>query len=209
MRPLTSRQAEILDFIVSYQGKHTYPPTVAEIAENFGFRSPNASASHLNALKKKGYIDITPRASRGIRVLRNASGIGQESKVAPGVPILGSVAAGSPILAEEHREDEMTLDAEAFSYPADYLLRVVGDSMIDLGIFEGDLVAVYRTPDVRNGDVIVANLNGEATVKTYQKKSGKVSLLPANKRLKPIEVNPAKDEFVVDGVVVGLIRAIG
>lgn len=204
---LTERQEEILTFIIDQIGERGFPPTVAEIAEFFSFSSPNAAASHLTALKKKGYIKVQPRASRGIEVLKNPSGGELTNSLTPELPIVGRVAAGSPILAEESREGSVAMAGGAFGETADYLLRVHGDSMIDLGIYEGDLVAVRRTSEVRTGDVIVANLNDDVTVKTLRRKQGKVELEPANKRLKNIKVDTKKDSFVIEGKVVGLMRS--
>jgi len=205
---LTERQAEVLNFIIEHLGDQGYPPTVAEIADHFGFSSPNAAASHLNALRKKGYIRVEPRASRGIEVLRRADGAKQGATLAPSLPIIGRVAAGSPILAEEHIEGTIGVETAAFGRQADYLLRVFGDSMIELGIFEDDLVAIERTQDVRTGDVVVANMNGDVTLKTYRRKGTKVTLEPANAKLKPIEVNPSKDVFTIEGRAIGLLRSL-
>ncbi|NUQ33445.1 MAG: transcriptional repressor LexA [Planctomycetaceae bacterium] len=205
---LTDRQKEVLTFIIDHIGERSFPPTVAEIATKFGFNSPNASASHLNALRKKGYIRIEPRASRGIEVLKTTGGAVQHSTLTPSIPIVGRVSAGSPILAEQHIEGELALDSDAFKKRADYLLRVHGDSMIDAGIYEGDLIAVHRTQEVRSGDVIVANVNGDVTVKTLRRKGKQVELEAANKRYKPISVDNDKDEFAIEGLCVGVIRAM-
>lgn len=206
---LTERQSEVLEFIVQSLSEKGYPPTVAEIAEHFSFASPNAAASHLNALKKKGYIRVEARASRGIEVLRSASGAQVSSVFAPALPIVGRVAAGSPVLAEQSIEGSVALDAEAFDPRPDYWLRVQGDSMVDLGIFEGDLLAVHKTKIVRPNQVVVARVNDDVTVKTYTKSGGKVLLEPANraKNYKAIEVKDA-DRFEIEGLCVGLIRAL-
>ena len=208
-KDLTKRQADILTFIVDHLSGKGFPPTVAEIATEFDFHSPNASASHLNALRKKGFIRIHPRASRGIEILKAPSGMPQPSGLAPSIPIVGRVAAGSPILAEEQIEETLTLDPDAFRKRPDYLLRVHGDSMTGLGIYEGDLVAVHRTQEVRNGDIVVANVNGDVTVKTLRRKSRKaVELEPANPRYKTISVDMDKDEFGIEGLCVGVLRAL-
>lgn len=205
---LTERQEEILNFIIEQIGSRGFPPTVAEIADEFGFSSPNAAASHLNALRKKGYIRVEPRASRGIEVLRQSDGSHRPMSLTNSLPIVGRVAAGSPILAEEQLDGSLAISPDSFRQSADYLLRVHGDSMIDLGIYEGDLIAVHRTQNVRTGDVVVANLNGDVTVKTLRRnKAGKVELEPANARMKSIPVDPSKDHFSIEGVCVGLIRA--
>ena len=205
---LTERQAEVLDFIISNLSGRGFPPTVAEIATNFKFASPNAAASRLNALRKKGYINIEPRASRGIEVMKNPSGDQAGPGLAPALPIIGRVAAGSPILAEESVEDRLVLDADAFRKRPDYLLRVHGDSMVDVGIYEGDLIAVHRTQEVRTGDVIVARINGDVTVKTLRRKGKDVTLEPANSKYKPIHVDSENDEFAIEGQCVGVLRAL-
>lgn len=206
---LTERQVEVLDFIVQSLSEKGYPPTVAEIATHFDFASPNAAASHLNALRKKGYIRVEPRASRGIEVLRSTSGAQVTSVFAPALPIVGRVAAGSPVLAEESVEGSVALDAEAFETRPDYWLRVQGDSMVDLGIFEGDLLAVHKTKTAKNDQIVVARVNDDVTVKTYRKTGGKVQLIPANrsKNYKPIEVKDS-DSLEIEGLCVGLIRAL-
>ncbi len=208
VQTLTSRQTEVLNFIIDYLADHGYPPTVAEIASHFSFSSPNAAASHLHALRKKGYIRVEPRASRGIEVLKSPGGASQTPTLAPSIPIVGSVAAGSPILAEESIEGVLALDSDAFQKRADYFLRVHGNSMIELGIYEGDLIAVHRTQNVKNGEIIVARLNGSVTVKTLRRKGKKIELEPANKKMKNIPVNQAVDDFVIEGICVGLLRAI-
>jgi repressor LexA len=204
---LTKRQAAVLQFIVDHLTAKGFPPTVAEIATEFKFASPNAAASHLNALRKKRFIEILPRASRGIRVVKNPSGTALGSSFAPCIPIVGRVAAGSPILAEQSIESSVAIDAGAFSRTPDYFLRVQGDSMIDAGIFEGDLIAVHRTHDVKNGEIVVARLDDDVTVKFLKGRGKKVELHPANARYKPIHVDKA-DRFEIEGVCVGLLRAI-
>lgn len=206
---LTDRQKEVLEFITNFLSEHSYPPTVADIASHFGFASPNAAASHLNALRKKGYIHTEPRASRGIEVLRSASGAPVTSVFAPALPIIGRVAAGSPVLAEESIEGSVALDSEAFEKRPDYWLRVQGDSMVDLGIFEGDLLAVHKTKNATAGQVVVARLNDDVTVKTLRRTGGKITLEPANsaKKYAPIPVKSG-DRFEIEGLCVGLIRAL-
>jgi repressor LexA len=197
MNKLTPRQSEVLEFIKSYIEETGYPPTRADIAKELGFKSANASEEHLKALARKGAIEMIPGTSRGIRL-----------PVSEGIPIVGRVAAGSPILAEEHIEDYCDLPSSFFSPSADYLLQVRGDSMIERGILDGDLLAVHRTQSVNNGDIIVARIDDEVTVKTFKKSRSKyqVTLLPANQDYSPIEVDLRYQEFEIEGVGVGVIR---
>lgn len=197
MNKLTARQSEVLEFIRSYIDETGYPPTRADIAKELGFKSANASEEHLKALARKGAIEMIPGTSRGIRL-----------PVSEGIPIVGRVAAGSPILAEEHIEDYCDLPASFFSPSADYLLQVRGDSMIERGILDGDLLAVHRTQSVNNGDIIVARIDDEVTVKTFKKSRSKyqVTLLPENQDYSPIEVDLRYQEFEIEGIGVGVIR---
>src|SRR5690606_3378893 len=176
------------------------PPTRAEIARKLGFRSANAAEEHLRALRRKGAIELLPGASRGIRILE----AGPES---PGVPLVGRVAAGQPILATEHIETHYRLDPGLFTPRPHYLLRVEGMSMRDAGILDGDLVAVHRTPEVRNGQIVVARLEEEVTVKRYRQSGRTVRLLPENPDFRPIEIDLAHQHMVIEGVVVGVIRS--
>ena len=198
-RGLTARQTEVLDFIKQYIADTGYPPTRAGIATELGFRSPNAAEEHLKALDRKGAIEIVRGASRGIRVLQ---------KQPAGLPIVGRVAAGNPILAEEHIEDYCELPAATFRPEANFLLQVRGDSMIDAGILDGDLLAVHKTPDARNGDIVVARIEDEVTVKRLQVASGGrlIRLLPANDDYDPIEVTQDSGAFAIEGLGVGVIR---
>ena len=198
-RGLTVRQAEVLDFIKRHIEDTGYPPTRAGIAAELGFRSPNAAEEHLKALDRKGAIEIVRGASRGIRVLQ---------KRPPGLPIVGRVAAGNPILAEEHIEDYCEMSASSFRPEANFLLQVRGDSMIDAGILDGDLLAVHKTPDARNGDIVVARIGDEVTVKRLQVTNGGqlIRLLPANEDYDPIEVTQDSDAFAIEGLGVGVIR---
>ncbi|AUN94836.1 transcriptional repressor LexA [Pseudazoarcus pumilus] len=194
-RPLTRRQSEILDFIrdtVSHSGR---PPTRAELCTAFGFRSPNAAESHLRALASKGAIVLEEGRARGIRL---ADGVG--------LPLIGRVAAGSPLLAIEHVESHHTVDPALFSPRADYLLRVRGLSMRDAGILDGDLLAVHRTPEARAGQIVVARVHDEVTVKTFRRRGPVVSLMPANPDFAPIVVDTRVEPLVIEGVAVGLIR---
>ena len=196
---LTARQAQILELIRQYIGETGYPPTRAEIAKELGFKSANAAEEHLKALARKGAIEMIPGTSRGIRILELAD---------QGLPIVGRVAAGDPILAEENIEDRIDLPAGFFQPEADYLLRVRGDSMIDAGILDGDLLAVHKTQQATNGQIVVARIDQEVTVKRFQrtKKRNQILLLPENEAYSPIEVDLAKQAFAIEGLSVGVIR---
>jgi repressor LexA len=199
MRELTPRQKQILELIQDVIYETGMPPTRAEIAAELGFKSANAAEEHLRALQRKGVLDLIPGTSRGIQLkdsLRDQMGL----------PLVGRVAAGSPILAEEHIETHYRIDPQLFNPKPHYLLRVQGMSMKDAGILDGDLVAVHRTPEVRSRQIIVARLDDEVTVKRYQQNGSLVSLLPENKDFEPIEVDLKKQELVIEGVVVGVIR---
>lgn len=198
MQKLTARQQEILDLIRRYIDDTGYPPTRADIANELGFKSANAAEEHLKALARKGAIEMIAGASRGIRI----------PDMQEGLPIVGRVAAGSPILAEQHIEDRANIPANFFSPAADYLLRVHGDSMIDVGIFDGDLLAVHRTPTARNGEIVVARIDNEVTVKRLQRGSdpSRLSLLAENPDYAPIEVDLREQDFAIEGLSVGIIR---
>ena len=199
MNKLTTRQTEVLDFIKSYIDEIGYPPTRADIAKELGFKSANASEEHLKALARKGAIEMIPGTSRGIKLPDSEN---------EGLPIIGRVAAGNPILAEEHIEDYCELPATFFSPNADYLLQVCGDSMIECGIMDGDLLAVHRTQNVNNGDIVVARIEDEVTVKRFKRSRSKhqVTLLPENKDYSPIEVDLRHQDFEIEGLGVGVIR---
>jgi len=173
------------------------PPTRVEIAEAMGFRSANAAEDHLKALYRKGAIEMYAGSSRGIRLVEAEK---------PGIPVVGQVAAGNPILAEENIEDHYRLDPGLFHPPADYLLRVRGSSMRDIGILNGDLLAVHRTQDVSSGEVVVARLDDEVTVKRFRRRGNKVRLMPENDSFRPIEVDLRHDNLVIEGIAVGVIR---
>ena len=192
---LTARQQQVLDFITTAVTEAGLPPTRVEIARHFGFRSINAAEQHLRALARKGVIDLMAGTSRGIRL-----------KLSTGLPVVGQVAAGSPLLAQEHLQGTRALSGALFSPKADYLLRVSGLSMRDAGILDGDLLAVHATPRANNGDLVVARIDGEVTVKRFQRKGGKVTLLASNPDVAPIEVDPRKHEFVIEGLGVGVLR---
>lgn len=199
MRELTPRQKQILEMIQDFIAETGMPPTRAEIARQLGFKSANAAEEHLRALQRKGVLELLPGASRGIQLkdsLRDQMGL----------PLVGRVAAGSPILAQEHIEAHYKIDPQLFSPKPHYLLRVSGMSMKDAGILDGDLVAVHRTPEVRSRQIIVARLDDEVTVKRYRQKGSLVSLLPENEEFEPIEVDLREQTLVIEGVVVGVIR---
>jgi len=196
MHDLTPRQAEILDLIRQTLEETGMPPTRAEIAEAFGFSSPNAAEQHLRALARKGVIDMVPGASRGIRLKESVDGL----------PVVGRVAAGAPILAEQHIDDHLRIDPRMFSPHADYLLRVRGLSMMDIGILDGDLLAVHRTHEARSGQVVVARINDEVTVKRFRRRGNKVTLIAENPDFDPIEADLKQDDFAIEGIAVGIIR---
>ena len=193
---LTARQAEILELIRDYVTEEGCPPTRAEIADTLGFRSPNAAEDHLRALERKGYIELVPGASRGIRLLEEDYGL----------PVVGRVAAGEPILAEQNIEDYCQVEPRTFHPGADYLLRVRGDSMRDIGILDGDLLAVHRTAHVENGQVVVARLGDDVTVKRFRQRGAVVRLLPENPDYEPIRVDLREQELVIEGLAVGVLR---
>jgi repressor LexA len=196
---LTPRQRQVLELIRDSIEETGMPPTRAEIARSLSFRSPNSAEEHLRALERKGAITLLPGASRGIQLkdsLRDQLGL----------PLVGRVAAGSPILAEEHIEARYRIDPSLFARKPHYLLRVKGMSMRDAGILDGDLVAVHRTPEVRNRQIIVARLDDEVTVKRYRQQGHTVWLLPENPDFQPIEVDLQYQAMVIEGVVVGVLR---
>jgi len=199
MRELTPRQQQILSLIQNVIEKTGMPPTRAEIAGALDFRSPNAAEEHLRALERKGAIELVPGASRGIR-LKDAL------REQLGLPLVGRVAAGEPILAEEHIEGHYRIDTDLFRRQPHFLLRVHGMSMRDAGILDGDLVAVHRTPDVRTRQIIVARLDEEVTVKRYKQEGHRVWLLPENPDFEPITVDLKEQELMIEGVVVGVVR---
>jgi repressor LexA len=197
MIKLTARQQQVLNLIKSALEETGFPPTRAEIAKELGFKSPNAAEEHLKALARKGAIDIMPGASRGIRIL---------SSEQEGLPIVGRVAAGEPILAQEHIEEYCNLPANFFKPAADYLLQVQGDSMKNAGIFNGDLIAVHKCESARNGQIVVARVENEVTVKRLEKNRHKVILHPENEHYGPIIVDLRQQEFYIEGLYVGVIR---
>lgn len=197
MAQLTSRQQQILELIQGVIEETGMPPTRAEIARALGFKSANAAEEHLRALQKKGMIELLPGAARGIRLTDDP----------PSLPVIGRVAAGSPILAEQHIEARYRIDPHLFRPKAHFLLKVRGMSMRDAGILDGDLLAIHRTPEVRNGQIIVARLNDEeVTVKRYRQDGTIVWLLPENPDFEPICINLREQPIVIEGVVVGVLR---
>lgn len=199
LKPLTNRQQQIFDLIKETISSTGMPPTRAEIASFFGFKSANAAEEHLKALAKKGYIEMLPGTSRGIRLAEQF--IEEE-----GLPLIGRVAAGEPILAEEHIEDHYKMDGSLFHPEADYLLRVNGESMKDIGILDGDILAVHQTTDVQNGQVIVARVENDVTVKRFKREGNIVYLQAENEDFAPIVVDLSCQEFNVEGLAVGVIR---
>jgi len=204
MDELTDRQSEILKLIRELMEVSGYPPTRAEIAERMGFKSVNAAEQHLRALERKGAIEIAEGASRGIR-LCDPRPAGRGARLME-LPVVGRVAAGSPMLAEEHLQGSYQIDPNLFTPRADYLLKVRGLSMRDAGILEGDLLAVHKTDDVRTGQIVVARLGDEVTVKRLRRRGQSVQLLPENPDFEPIEVDPRRDNLTIEGLAVGIIR---
>lgn len=198
MEKLTKRQQQVLDLVRDYIDATGYPPTRMDIANELGFKSPNAAEEHLRALARKGAIEIIAGASRGIRL------VGEEAP--EGIPVVGQVAAGNPILAEENIEDYYVMPEALFHPHADYFLRVKGMSMRNIGIMDGDLLAVHRTEQALNGQIVVARMEDEVTVKRFKKQRNKVLLLPENEEFDPIEVDLKHQELVIEGLGVGVLR---
>ena len=209
MRELTPRQQEILGLIRQHIADTGFPPTRAEIAARLGFRSANAAEEHLKALARKGVIELTSGASRGIRLRLmpdSANEAPQAVSIAFSLPLIGRVAAGSPILAQEHVEASYALDPALFAERPDYLLKVRGMSMRDAGILDGDLLAVRRATEARNGQIVVARVGDEVTVKRWQRRGDVVELLAENPDFQPIVVNARSEELTIEGIGVGLVR---
>lgn len=229
-RPPTAAQRRVVDFIRRFVAERGFPPTHAEIAAGLGFASATAAAQHLRLLVRKGVVAIEPGRSRGLKLLEAEARLGSlaplaslapQGSLAPlalrgareGVrrlPVVGEVAAGQPILAQQHLEREVELDGALFRAPADFLLRVRGDSMVEAGIEPDDLVAVQRTPTVSDGEIAVVRLDDEVTVKRFRLRgrgtARRVVLEPANARLQPFVVDPVRTQVVIEGRVVGLVR---
>jgi len=199
MNKLTVRQQQVLELIRHSVAEQGFPPTRAEIARGLGFKSVNAAEAHLRALARKGFIDLLPGQSRGIQL---AEGLLPET----GIPLVGRVAAGSPILAQEHVEAHYQVDEALFEPRPDYLLQVRGMSMRDAGILDGDLLAVHRTTEVRNGQIVVARLEDEVTVKRFERHGSTVRLLPENPDFSLIEIDTSRQLLDIEGIAVGVIR---
>jgi repressor LexA len=195
MEPLTPRQAKILQLVRDAIEANGYPPTRAEICRAMGFSSPNAAEKHLRTLERKGAIQIDG-SHRGIRLTTD-----------PGLPLIGRVAAGSPLLAEANVQARYRVDPALFKPRADYLLKVRGSSMRDAGILDGDLLAVHTTQEARSGQIVVARLHDEVTVKRYKRTGSRIQLLPENPDFKTIEVDPRRDALAIEGIAVGIIRS--
>lgn len=198
MLTLTTRQHQILRFIQEFIESEGFPPTRAEIARALGFRSVNAAEDHLKALVRKGAIEILPGASRGLRLVNAPEDAG--------LPVVGRVAAGSPILAEQHIQGRYRLDPGLFRPRADYLLRVRGMSMREAGILDGDLLAVHRVPEANSGEIVVARVEDEVTVKRFRRRGNMVRLMPENPDFSPLVVDLRRQSLVIEGVGVGVIR---
>ncbi|MDN3378525.1 MULTISPECIES: transcriptional repressor LexA [unclassified Pseudoalteromonas] len=200
MRPLTNRQAQILELIKVFIKDTGMPPTRAEIAQTLGFKSANAAEEHLKALAKKGVIKMKPGASRGIQLVE------EDEPEQLGLPLIGRVAAGEPILAQQHVESHCQIDPLMFKPAADFLLRVQGMSMKDIGIMDGDLLAVHKTQVAENGQVVVARVDDDVTVKRLEKAGRKVLLHAENEEFSAIEVDLEHESFNIEGLAVGVIR---
>ncbi|MFW0038758.1 MAG: transcriptional repressor LexA [Arsenophonus endosymbiont of Dermacentor nuttalli] len=201
MKELTLRQQQVYDLVREHISQTGMPPTRAEIASSLGFRSPNAAEEHLKALARKGVIEIVSGASRGIRLLQEKNENENE-----GLPLIGRVAAGEPLLAQEHIESHYRIDATIFRPSADFLLRVNGMSMKNIGIMDGDLLAVHKTHNVHNGQIVVARIDDEVTVKRFKQVGSKVELIAENPEFEPIIVDLRTQNFTVEGLAVGIIR---
>lgn len=201
MRPLTPRQQEILTLIKDTIDATGMPPTRAEIAQRLGFKSANSAEEHLKALAKKGAIEMLPGMSRGLRLLGT-----EEEDVPMGLPLIGQVAAGEPILAQQHIESHYRVDENLFRPHADFLLRVSGMSMKDIGILDGDLLAVHKTQEARNGQIVVARVDEDVTVKRFERKGKMIILHPENDEFSPIQVDLTQQFFTIEGLAVGVIR---
>jgi repressor LexA len=208
MRDLTARQQEILSLIGQHIADTGFPPTRAEIAGKLGFRSPNAAEEHLKALARKGVIELTSGASRGIRLkLHPGADRGGAARGMLSLPLVGRVAAGSPVLAVEHIEASYAIDPGLFAEKPDYLLKVRGTSMRDAGILEGDLLAVRQSAEARNGQIVVARIDGDVTVKRFRRRGSLVELLPENPDFDPIVVDARSGgDFALEGIGIGLVR---
>ncbi|MBT7276493.1 MAG: transcriptional repressor LexA [Woeseiaceae bacterium] len=199
MKQITPRQYQVLEMVRDFITEYGIPPTRMEIANDLGFKSPNAAEEHLRALQRKGVIELLAGSSRGIRLKDSL-------REQIGLPLVGRVAAGNPILAEENIEAHYKIDPSMFNPKPHYLLRVQGMSMKDIGIYDNDLVAVHRTSEIRSRQVVVARVDNEVTVKRYSQTGSTVWLHPENDDFSPIEIDLATQEMVIEGIVVGVIR---
>src|SRR3954454_2622155 len=199
--PLTARQQQILDWIRRHLERTGMPPTRAEIAAGLGFRTASSAEDHLRALARKGALELLPGASRGLRLKSTTELPGS------GLPLVGRVAAGHPVLAAEHIERRVRIEPTLFTPTADYLLRVRGTSMKDAGILDGDLLAVHKTSDARSGQIVVARLGEDVTVKRLKRHGAQVLLMAENPEFAPIVVDGKRDALVIEGIGVGVIRA--
>lgn len=204
MKELTKRQSEVLDVIQDCIAKTGMPPTRVELAKILGFRSANAAEEHLKALARKGAIEIISGTSRGIRISEKYKKHHEE--VEEGLPLIGRVAAGEPILAQQHIETHYSVDPALFHPQADFLLRVYGESMQDIGIMDGDLLAVHKTQDINNGQVVVARVEDDVTVKRFYREGSEVVLKAENSQFEPIKVDLQYQSFAIEGIAVGVIR---
>lgn len=205
MNELTSRQQEILEFLKQWIAENNMPPTRAEICAALGFRSPNAAEEHLRALERKGVIEILRGSSRGIRILGEDTASNDEEF---GLPLIGKVAAGTPILAQENTIGRYPVSPLMFKPRADYLLKVSGQSMRDVGIMDGDWLAVHRTSQARTGQIVVARIDGDATVKRLKLKGKQAFLIAENPAFLPIVVDLSKEALDIEGLVVGVLRTM-
>jgi repressor LexA len=203
MKELTKQQSKVLACVEVYLNKTGFPPTRAEICKELGFKSPNAAEMHLRALEKKGYIAIQSGSSRGLSIIKSQQSF---ESMADSMPVIGLVAAGSPTLAEENIEKRISCDPSLFSEGFDYFLKVKGLSMIDAGIHEDDLVAIKKTTQVKNGDLVVVRIEDEVTLKYFNQQDHLLELIPANKDFATIKIDLREQEAFVEGKSVGLIR---
>ena len=201
MSELTPGQRKVLNMVKDFIEEYGMPPTRMEIANELSFKSPNAAEEHLKALQKKGVIDLIKGSSRGIRLKDSL-------REQIGLPLVGKVAAGHPILAHENIDDYLDIDPDIFNPSPHYLLRVEGMSMKNAGILDNDIVAVHRTSEIRSRQIVVARINDEVTVKRYTQNNSIVTLFPENNEFNPITVDLSEDEMVIEGVVVGVIRSM-
>jgi len=209
MEKLTSKQTEVLNYLKDYVGEYSMPPTIEEIRLAMGVNSANGIRDHLRALERKGAIELISGISRGIRLTGELS----SSHIPPShptlcLPIIGRVAAGSPLLAEQNIEDHCQLDAALFKQNPNYLLRVVGTSMKDIGIYEGDLLAIHKTHEAREGQIVIARVDDEVTVKRFHREGDIAYLQAENKDFEPIVIDLRRQQLEIEGVVVGVVRQL-